>query len=60
MDKEGKVYKPYRLDELYKRPTSEQVRRMVEEGPGAVDEILDNGTASEDDMVEEIFGIFGQ
>jgi hypothetical protein len=53
MDKEGKVYKPYRLDELYKRPTSAQVQRIVEEGVTAVDDILDNGTASEEDMSEE-------
>lgn len=47
-----------RLDSLFKRPTSEEVARMVKEGSKAVDEILDTkketaGAATAAEAVEE-------
>jgi hypothetical protein len=36
------------LDKLFKRPTSEQVERIVKEGASAVDEILDAKTGSDE------------
>ncbi len=49
-----------KLDQLFKRPTSEQVERIVKEGAKAVDEILDAKTETaaeegpEDDFEEEL------
>jgi len=37
------------LDKLFKRPTAEEVARIVKEGPKAVDEILDAGNDSSAD-----------
>lgn len=38
-----------RLDTLYKKPTAEEVERIVKEGPKAVDEILDATEGNADD-----------
>jgi hypothetical protein len=44
-----------RLDDLFKRPTAEEVQRIVEEGPSAVDQILDSDsrTVSDSDGGED-------
>lgn len=36
-----------KLDSLFPKPTAEQIGRIVKEGPTAVDDILDNGQATE-------------
>jgi hypothetical protein len=43
----------HKLDDLFRRPTAEQVARIVKEGASAVEEILGRNRGSEEDEMEE-------